>query len=527
MLTITVLPLFIALLSSLVFTVSTLEQNNEMRAMIQDTKIREQQAIQTLTEILKFEAIIQKLIASEEKSDIRANAIAAIKATSLIDESLHKLKEILPDNNNVQVLIDVTSKIKPYKLKIIKHAKRNQDQDAIAVFNNIKSEAEEVVQLSNKILADELNHFTERTSANHTHNQKIIATVFGATIIAAIASIGIAIIVGNTLLYSLKKTQKAIEEFSDGDCTIKIDHRGTDEIGQCINSLQKAISSTDNIINNIDSESEQLKTISENVYQVSKVDKSLSDTINNNLSKITTTVSGLTALSEKIYSVLGKSIEQSKQSSHCCQAAVANVKSSLQLSSKFMEDVSEVVDKTSSLHQSVSTISNLTSTIRSISEQTNLLALNAAIEAARAGEQGRGFAVVADEVRSLAQRTGSAVEEISTIASSISTNASETLTAIQDASQVAEDNINSLKKTESEIMSAEKAADGAKDEVISLYERNDQQKQSIEDIYAIVDLTSGQSEHAKENVNQLEKLSKQLQQSSHSLATVVKHFNYS
>ncbi|WP_419204631.1 methyl-accepting chemotaxis protein [Pseudomonas syringae] len=255
---------------------------------------------------------------------------------------------------------------------------------------------------------------------------------------STIAAIILAVMYTRSITYPVSQSLNIAERIAKNDLTEVIEPQGNDEVARLMMALKAMQSGLRMTLSSISDSSNQLASTAEEMHAVTEDANKGMQRQNNEVEMAATAVTEMSAAVEEVARNASAASEAATRSNSSAVSGRARVDQTVEAISLMVGSVEVATQEVQGLAVMATDISKVLDVIRAIAEQTNLLALNAAIEAARAGEAGRGFAVVADEVRALAHRTQQSTSEIEQMISSIQKGTGAAVSAMSNTNAQAQ-----------------------------------------------------------------------------------------
>jgi methyl-accepting chemotaxis protein len=420
----------------------------------------------------------------------------------------------------VEKIKTMTATVRPLNVKVLELAMNHQTEAAIALLNR---EAGPAAEKWLAIINELVEHQKKRTEFRYSeamkkYNMTIMVLFIATGLVFAVATF-IALYLTRGITRPLDKAVSVSEALSTGNLNKDIETRGRDEISQLLSAMKDMVGKLRGVVSDV-------KIATDNVSLRSGKLSSTSDDLSKGSQELSSQVEQIvTAMTEVSQTIMdmaknaSQAADASKQASETASQGKKIVDDTVNDMVRIAQIVQEAAGTIEELGRSSAQIGEIVTVINGIADQTNLLALNAAIEAARAGEQGRGFAVVADEVRKLAERTSQATQDITQRIASIQSAAGESVDAMKRGSDEVDKGVGQAKQASTALDTIVTAASNAMDMVQRIAAATEEQSaateqvtQNMENISSITKRAAGSSEEIKGSASELAELAKGLRE---------------
>ena len=319
--------------------------------------------------------------------------------------------------------------------QVLSLRKQGQNEQAIALSDSQSLAAFEALRddydVAGEFAFSKANTLKEQISAK---NAKAKYTIMIFVVVILAGSIGVAYVSQTVLLKRINILTHRIREITSGggDLTNKIRVEHKDELGDLGNAFNEFLDSLKSMVNEIRHEIEELNVTSKDLSNTANEATQVVAMQSESSDLIVTAVHEMSQATKDVSNIAQNTADQNSGAMETVEQGVAVIGQSVEHIQELYKSIESASGSAKNLAEQSTDISNVLDVIRGIAEQTNLLALNAAIEAARAGEQGRGFAVVADEVRALASKTQESTASIQNMIQMVQQGVDSVVNQIED-----------------------------------------------------------------------------------------------
>ena len=325
---------------------------------------------------------------------------------------------------------------------------------------------------------------------------------------------------------SASQILEAMQRFASGDLTVRVDSHGQDDdIAKIFVGFNHTVSSVRELVEQVVQNIEQTTTITTHIFSSSSQIAATSEEQSSQVTQIAATIEELARIaSEQANQAVQVNSLANRNGISATEGAkvVASAVTKMEQIATIVDDATGVVQ---TLGDSSAEIGEIVQVIEEIADQTNLLALNAAIEAARAGEQGRGFAVVADEVRKLAERTAQATKQISGTIKQIQSETTKAVQRMKVGNTEVQTGLSLVKQTESALGEIVKGSRYVAQTVSTTVSAMEQQSSSVEEVAKSIDHITASVQETTASLGEIARSTEHLQGLIVSLQNWVCQFN--
>ncbi|WCN11709.1 HAMP domain-containing protein [Marinomonas mediterranea] len=359
---------------------------------------------------------------------------------------------------------------------------------------------------------------------NEFQSEAIRVFLIGAGIV--LVALAISFIVLRSILSPLRDIQNALRNIAEGegDLTARLPESGNDQLSNIaryynvfVGRLSQVLTKGVSLNRNVEAHSQELKSVASDTYDATARWEGM-------FSDMTDTILAVNQFKGQVETSTESTLHSTHEMVNKTDIGQESLRKTEEALTKLSKDLEIGLKAVVELAEHSQSIGSVLDVISGIAEQTNLLALNAAIEAARAGEQGRGFAVVADEVRSLASRTQASTDEIQNMIHRLQTGAKEAESRISSSNEQSKLTTNEISQTSEYLQDIANAVSEINDAGQSVIQSVSQQSDAVQTLQALNEQVAELSKHVSSQVERNSSTSESLADSSQQALDVMATF---